>query len=529
MCRLHPLGALSLLVPVLLGSCRGDPAPPPPAVPSPGPGGTLRFALTEPASLDPARAEDSYEDLVIGQVFEGLVGLDSHLNVVPALAQSWVVDQGGLVYRFRIRDDASFHNGRAVTAEDVAWSFRRAARVPGSVAQVHLAHIAGVPEFEAGRASSISGLVARGAKELTVTLGEPYAPFLETLATTQLRIVPREEVEARGAGFSRRPVGSGPFELEEWRPGERIVLKAYPRHWRERAHLDSVEIDVAPGHDDRAMESFLKGEVDLADFGRADQDRLPAGTEVVERLLMAVTFLGLDLAHPPFDEPRVRRAAALSLDRDAIVTAGGRLAVAARGIVPLGMVGGPPHALAPARDVEEARRLLAEAGHPGGRGLAMADLWANGTSPPTLRAAQVVVADLVSVGIPVRLRSVSWQALVEAIDASRTPAYFMTWVADTPDRDSFLSVLFHSRGASNYLHYSDVVVDGLLADASRRIDPLQRVRLYDEVERRVEQANVLIPLYSEQSAYALRHGLRGVAVDPLGQINLSRVYWEPAP
>jgi peptide/nickel transport system substrate-binding protein len=519
----------TLLASLLLCCSVEGPHPTPAPSTRPRVGGVLRLALTEPGTLDPAQAEDTYEALVIGQVFEGLVELDSNLNVVPSLARSWIVEPGRLVYHFQIRSNARFHNGRAVAAEDVVWSFERAARQVGSPAQAHLADIVGAPEFMAGQAAAISGLRAVGPKELTITLAEPYTPFLVTLATTQLRVVPREELEARGAAFSRHPIGTGPFEVAEWRAHEKVRLEANLRHWRGRPYLDAVDIDVTPGHDDGAFEAFLRGEVDLADFGRADRKRLPLGTAMVERLQMAVTYLGLNVAAAPFTDPRVRRAAALSIDRDAVVAAGGRLAVATRGIVPLGMVGGPPNAVAPPRDPEEARKLLEDAGHPGGRGLAVADLWANATSPPTRGSVEAVAKELADVGVPVRLHAVGWPELVETVDARRATAYFMTWVADTPDRDSFLSVLFHSRGSSNYLHYADVAVDSLLGEARRRVDPLRRITLYDEIERRVGAANVVIPLYSEQAAYALRRGLQGVAVDPLGQIDLARVHWQPAP
>jgi ABC-type transport system substrate-binding protein len=321
-------------------------------------------------------------------------------------------------------------------------------------------------------------------------------------------------------------VGTGPFELEEWRRGERIVLKASEGSWKGRPYLDRIQIDVTQGHDDSAFESFLKGDVDLAGFSKADRQRLPAGTAVVQRLEMAVTCLGLNVATPPFDDPRVRRAAALSLDREAILAASGRVGVPTRGIVPLGMMGGPPHVFAPAQDADEARKALEDAGRPGGRGLAVAHLWTNGMSPPSRATGQAIAQDLEAVGIPVREHAVSWPSLVETVDAGKAPAYLMTWVADTPDRDSFLGVLFHSHGANNYLHYADDDVDRLLSDARRQMDPAERIRLYDEVEKRVGAANVLIPLFSEQSTYAVRSGLQGVAVDPMGQISLARVYWE---
>ena len=517
------VGLLLLLSSLLQSSCREDRRPASQPEPGPRQGGVLRLALTEPSGLDPARAEDTYQGFVIAQIFEGLVNLDANLNVVPAIARSWLVESGGLVYHFVIRPGARFHNGRPVTAEDVAWSFLRAAKTPGGFAREHMAHIVGGLAAMAGEAPTISGVRVDGPQALTITLVEPYAPFLNVLATAQMRIVPRESVLGPGADFAHHPVGSGPFQLDEWRRGERIVLTASDAYWKGRPYLDRVEIDVAPGHDDRVFEAFLNGDVDLAAFGKADRQRVPAGATVVQRLEMAVTCLGLNVAAPPFDDPRVRRAAALSLDRDAILEASGRVAVPTRGIVPLGMVGGPPQVLAPSRDADEAREALE---HLGGRKPAVAELWSNGTSPRTRATAQAIGRNLESVGIPVRHHAVSWPALVETVDAAKAPAYLMTWVADTPDRDSFLGVLFHSRGASNYLHYADEEVDSLLAAARRDMDPAERIRLYDEVERRVGAANVLIPLFSEQSSYAVRPGLEGVAVDPMGQISLALVYWE---
>jgi ABC-type transport system substrate-binding protein len=99
-------------------------------------------------------------------------------------------------------------------------------------------------------------------------------------------------------------------------------------------------------------------------------------------------------------------------------------------------------------------------------------------------------------------------------------------VVDTPDRDSFLGVLFHSKGANNYLHYSDPEVDRLLDEARADMDPVARIRLYHAAEERIGAASVLIPLYSQSNAYALRPGVQGFTLNPMGLIDFSRVSWE---
>jgi ABC-type transport system substrate-binding protein len=264
----------------------------------------------------------------------------------------------------------------------------------------------------------------------------------------------------------------------------------------------------------------------MALLGKNDRQRLPASIPVIQRLELGMTCLGLNLAFRPMDDVRVRRAAALSLDRNAIAEASGRVAEPSRGMVPPGIDGGAPRTYAPERSLDEARRLLAEAGHADGRGLGVVDLWANGASPPTRNVAEAIAKNLGQVGIRVQLRTAPWTEFLGVIDGGKAPAYLLTWVVDTPDRDSFLGVLFHSKGANNYLHYGDPEVDSLLDEARHDMDPVARVRLYRAAEDKIEAASVLIPLYSQANTYALQPGLRGFTLNPLGLIDLSRVHWE---
>src|SRR5262245_6270271 len=192
----------------LTAACAEAPRPSGPPTPTPHKGGSLRFLLTEPRSLDPAQYEDAYQWQLMEQIFEGLVDFDPELNITPGLAETWTVSSDGLTYNFVLRSDARFHNGRPVTADDVAYTYLRAVRVPGGLARDYFGRVVGVDAVLAGRASSIQGLHVDGPHALTIQLARPYAPFLATLATPPFRIVAREEVEARGADFRRRPVGS---------------------------------------------------------------------------------------------------------------------------------------------------------------------------------------------------------------------------------------------------------------------------------------------------------------------------------
>jgi ABC-type transport system substrate-binding protein len=208
-----------------------------------------------------------------------------------------------------------------------------------------------------------------------------------------------------------------------------------------------------------------------------------------------------------------------------MVEASGRLAVPSRGVVPDGLPGGGPRGFAPERDVAAARRALAEAGHPDGRGLPALDLWANRNSDWVRRTAEVVGRNLAEIGLKVRERSAAWSEFLDRMNARRTPAYLITWVADAPDRDAYLGVLFHSRGVNNYLGYADPEVDRLLEAARAALDPLERMRLYGDAELRIGEADVVLPLLAQANAFATRPGLQGFTLNSFGLTDLRRLWW----
>ena len=191
-------------------SCQQEPTGPPEKVqPEVRTGGVYRAPLPlESENPRPAFSTDIYSVTLIQQIFDGLVQFDQNLNVVPALATSWMVSSDGLVYTFNLRSNANFHNGRTVTAADFVYSFTRILNPrEESSALSFFERIKGADLYRRGESNTVEGLEALSPNTLQITLKEPFAPFLSVLAMKSSKVVPREEVERWGKDFGHHPVG----------------------------------------------------------------------------------------------------------------------------------------------------------------------------------------------------------------------------------------------------------------------------------------------------------------------------------
>ena len=185
-------------------------------------GGTYRRPLgQDPSSLDPAKIADVYGVAVANQIFDGLVAFDAHLNVVPALAQSWSASRDGLVWTFHLRKGVQFHNGREMAAEDIVYSLSRLLDpAVGSPNGLLLDKVKGAAEFRAGTTKVLEGIKAINRYNIEVSLSEPFVPFISILGMAHTSIVPRDEVERLGPDFGTAPVGTGPFRFVQWVRGQ---------------------------------------------------------------------------------------------------------------------------------------------------------------------------------------------------------------------------------------------------------------------------------------------------------------------
>lgn len=481
-------------------------------------GGTLRAVFTsDPPTLEPAHATDLTSSAVIRQVFDALLELDEHLQPVPALATSWKVSDDQRVYTFALRPGVKFHNGREMKAADVKYSFERAAK--GKRPWV-FEKITGARPFIAGSAGDIAGIVVVDDLTVEVRLDRPFAPFLSLIAYDAASVVPREEAEKRGAGFASHPVGTGAFRFVSWRRDDQVVLERFPEHFRGPALLDRVVFRVIPSETTRYNE-YGAGQLDLSDIPTGRCRAVQADPRLKGQVAMWPTLgthaVRFNVERAPYDDVRVRRAIAHAIDPSIIVD---RLLEGCvqppHGVMPPALPGFAPEVKRLTLDREQSRKLLAEAGFPGGRGLPPMAFHFN-TSDANQRIAEVLQAQLKDVGIALELRRLDWAAHLKLVDAGSAGFFRQGWIADYPDPENFLTVLYHSRNvgaAGNSSRYRNPKVDRLLDEADTMPSGPARFKRYAEAEQIVLDEAVWIPLYHYTSRALIKPYVKGLERSP---------------
>lgn len=489
---------------------------------TPRQGGTLRIALERPMSLDPAGTDDVYEATVVNQIFSGLVQLDANLNMLPELAQSWTISRDWLTYRFELRRDARFHNGRPVVAGDFVYSFTRLLdpkRVRPGIIQDYLLKIEGAEAYREGRVDSVFGLRALDAHTLEIHLEQPYPSFLSVLTMDQAKVVPREDVERLGAEeFGRHPVGSGPFRFDLWDPASVIRLLANRNYFGPPPNIDTLLFVQPPETDDDWRKpAFLAGDLDLIEVREQELGSMKSqgNFRVIRRPELSMEFLGFNLRHPLLGDVRVRRAVAMAINRTSLKAVAGQGFDAPAGLLPPGLPGFSPKSKVLPYDPEGARRLLAQAGYNAAHPLRLPLMTASRTAYAAARDS-VVVASLNRVGIQVDLQHVTWDEFDRALMTRSLAAFQLSWIADLPDPDSFLYSLFVSGGASNFFAYSNTTVDSLLDEGCRDLDQVARLNEYRRAEQMILDDAPIVPLFNTIGLYLLQPDVRGVELSPFG-------------
>ena len=454
--------------------------------------------------------QDSTSAEYVIHLFSGLVSLNADLEVVPDLASRWEISPDGRTFTFSLRSDATFQSGRAVTAQDVVYSLERACSpaLASPVALAYLDDIVGVVEYARGQAEHIAGLQATDEHTLVMRIDAPKAYFLPKLTYPTALVVNRDQVEAEGSSWWRKPDGSGPFVLETL-SDDSIVLVRNARYYGGPPALERVEFTLNGG---LPITMYENDRLDIVAVDSSEIERIldPENPLYAEHRAMpelSVQYLGLNVDMPPFDDPAVRQAFAQAIDKDKLadlVLKG--TASPARGILPPGMPGYDASYEGLPYDPVRARELLASSryGAPGAMPeIALAISGTSGQMSPFIRAIISMIQE--NLGLEMTVEEVEWSDFLDDLNLRRYQIFSAGWIADYPDPQNFLDILFHSASAQNSTGYRNAQVDDLLAQARVESDHAVRMQLYRDAERIV---------ISEAPCIPLTHGVAYVLVKP---------------
>jgi oligopeptide transport system substrate-binding protein len=477
----------------------------------------------ELSDLDPHLATGTTEYSVLSALLEGLVSEDPvDLHPVPGVAEGWEVSPDGLIYTFHLRANARWSNGEPVTAADFIASFHRMLTPAfGADYATMLYPVLNAEAFHRRRLVDFTqvGFAALDQHTLRITLGYPTPYFLSLLSHPAWMPVPMATLaqygptDRRGNPWARpgRFVGNGPFTLKAWRANQVIIVEKSPTYWNAaRVRLQAIHFHPIDSLDAEER-AFRAGQLHLTEA--MPPAKIDAYRQSQPELLRIDPYLGtyfyrFNINRPCLNEPRVRRALAMAVDRRAIVEhilRGGQLP--AQAFTPPGMGGYLPPAGIPT-DFAGARRLLAEAGYPGGRGLPPFELLFNSSESHQLIAEVVQEMWRRELGVEVRLVN---QELRSTQDARRTGNYQIlrsVWIGDYADPTSFLGV-WTSTSGNNFTGWSSTDYDRLMDAAARTADPAARNACFQRAESLLLESAPIIPIYYYTHVFLLRPSVHG--------------------
>jgi ABC-type transport system substrate-binding protein len=482
----------------------------------------FRYAMhAPPSTLDPGKVQDVDTSDLLQNIYQGLVAYDEKNEIVPVLAESWTVEDGGKRYRFRLRSGLKFHSGRSVLAGDFVFSLNRHAN-PKFVSPTagYLADIVGYADMLAGKSTRLKGVSAPSDSELVIELDAPRPYFLGKLTYPCAFVVNPDTATALEITDPAKADGTGPYRLKAYQKDQEVTLEAFGQAV---GGSPPTQIMVRPIIKDAATRllKYKNGELDILTLERQDMAavekdaKLKADVKEVPRPV--IYYLGMNQARfAPFRDVRVRRAFMLAINRKKIAEDVIGLPYA-KGFIPPGIVGHRPDLAGVPFDPASARKLLAEAGYPNGKGLpALTITYREGRPDSQLLAVSAVTDLKKNLGVTVSARAMEWRSFLEARNARQLPFVGLSWYADYLDPENFLSFLMRSDASENRDGYANAEFDALCRRADVEQDATERTAMYQRAEDILLADAARIPVYYGRDVLLVSPRVSGLRTNLFG-------------
>jgi oligopeptide transport system substrate-binding protein len=486
----------------------------------------VRILAATPETFDPAAAGDVGTAAVTAQLYETLTIYDASRVLQPALAASWDVAPDGRSVVFHLRPDLRFSDGSSLTADDVVGSWLRIIDpdAPAPLAALMI-DVKGARDHLLRRETDPAkvGLRAKG-NDVEVELERPGADFPAIVSSPLFAVVPPAAWRDGRAAFGPGAVVSGGYSVASANDSE-IVLERNEQYWAGPPPIRTVRLILDLGGRSPVAE-FEAGNLDYTEISTIDAPWVPfdsnLGPQLRETSSLSLTYLGFNTTAKPFDDVRVRQAIGAAVDWERVVglgAFGGSLA--ATSMVPPGIPGAGDASWLPAHDPDAARKLLADAGYPGGAGLPTIHFAIGG-----LPIADGIAADLE--------RELGMHVELEVLDdhlgriVEDPPNIWVTgWIADYIGPNDFLGVLLESDSSNNYGRWSSSAFDAAIADALSSRDAGAAQAAYERALAEIQRDVPVVPLYVTTEWALSRDGLLGAGNNGLGILRMAGMAWAP--
>ena len=496
------------------------------------------------SSLDPAFAKDQAMIWATSQLFNGLIQLDSNLNVQPCIAHSWQISPDGKTYTFYLRNDVFFHpstcfadSTRKVVASDFVYSFNRIldekVASPGRWIFNEVDYNNSTPAFSAPNDSTF-----------VIRLRQPFSPFLSILGMPYCFVVPHEVVKYYGSDFRRHPIGTGPFKLQIWKENVKLVMRKNPNYFEKDEknnnlpYLDGVAITFIIDKQTVFLE-FVKGNLDFMnslDASYKDElltqtgqlrDKYKNKINMHSQPYLNTEYLGflMDNNSSPTNDKRIRQAINYGFDRRKMMKyLRNNVGIpGCHGFIPKGLPGFDTSEVYYEYDPQRALELLNEAGYPNGKGLPTIKL---STTATYLDLCKYIQQQLGILGINIDVDVNPPGALREQIAQSKSNWFRGSWIADYPDAENYLSLFcsnnFCPKGP-NYTHYHNSEFDELYKQAKSTTNDSIRYSLYQTMDKLIMEDVPVVVLYYDQILHFTHPNISGIQSNAMNSLNLKHV------